>query len=66
MGLEKAIKYGKEKRKSFDGTNKAFSRMCRNHGGCDVCEGNRLFNTRKRLSRMEEQLEKEKDGSDPD
>lgn len=28
---------------------KAVAKSCRNHGGCPVCEGNRLYKNRKRL-----------------
>lgn len=47
MGLEKAIKYKKEKRKPYRG-GKAVSKSCRNHGGCDYCEEGRLHNSEKR------------------
>lgn len=47
MGLEKAIKYHKEKRKPFKGA-KAVSGPCRNHGGCKYCEEGRLHNSEKR------------------
>jgi hypothetical protein len=40
MGLEKAIKSGKEHRKPYSGS-KAFDCSCRNHGGCPWCEENR-------------------------
>jgi len=45
MGLEKAIKYGKEKRKSYRGA-KAVDRSCRNHGDCPYCANNRRHNKR--------------------
>lgn len=48
MSLEKAIKYGKEKRKPYRNA-KAVSKYCRNHGGCSWCEGNRLYKNRKRV-----------------
>lgn len=54
MSLNKAIAHGKEKRKPYTGS-KAFSHRCRNHGGCDFCEWNRLYQTNKELERMEEQ-----------
>ena len=54
MSLNKAIAHGKEKRKPYTG-NKAVARSCRNHGGCGVCEGNRLYQTKKEMERMEEQ-----------
>lgn len=40
MSLDKAIKYGKEKRKPYKGS-KIFDKSCRNHGGCPWCERNR-------------------------
>lgn len=53
MGLEKAIKYKKEKRKPYRGA-KAVDDHCRNHGGrrhsweCEYCKGNRLHNNKKK------------------
>lgn len=44
--LDKAIKYGKEKRKPYRGS-KACDKTCRNHGGCEWCTGNRLYKTKK-------------------
>lgn len=52
MGLEKAIQHGKEKRKPYTG-GKAVSLRCRNHGGCDWCLGNRMYQTKKELERCE-------------
>ena len=46
MGLEKAIKSGKEHRKPYRGA-KAIDSHCRNHGDCPWCEGNRLYKKRK-------------------
>lgn len=46
MSLDKAIKYGKEKRKPYHG-GKACDPMCRNHGGCTWCEGGRLHKHKK-------------------
>jgi hypothetical protein len=40
--LDKAIKYGKEKRKQYRGA-KAVDRSCRNHGDCSYCANNRQF-----------------------
>lgn len=40
MSLEKAIKYGKEKRKPYYKSGK-FDRNCRPHGGCSYCLENR-------------------------
>lgn len=42
MSLEKAIKFGKEKRKEYRGS-KQFDATCRNHAGCPACEENRLY-----------------------
>ena len=50
MSLDKAIKYGKEKRKQYYKYCKLVDPSCRNHGGCPWCEGNRSYNTRKRLA----------------
>lgn len=46
MGLEKAIKHGKEHRKSCYGA-KAVDQTYRNHGSCPWCMGNRLYHRRK-------------------
>lgn len=54
MSLYKAIEHGKEHRKQY-GTRRDFCKSvdlrCRNHGGCDWCLGNRLYNTKKRLEK---------------
>lgn len=42
MSLDKAIEYGKEKRKPYKGA-KAIDRTCRNHGSCEWCKRNRLY-----------------------
>ena len=55
MGLEKAIKSGKERRKEYHGA-KAVDSTCRNNGGCPHCESNRLHSSRKRLTAAEDQL----------
>lgn len=47
MSLNQAIKYKKEKRKSYYGA-KAISKQCRNNGSCNWCRGNRLFKNKKR------------------
>lgn len=46
MSLDKAIKYGKEKRKPYRG-GKACSSQCRNHGGCTWCRDGRLHKHKK-------------------
>lgn len=56
MGLEKAIKSGKEHRKPYRGS-KRFDWSCRNHNGCPWCEGNRLHSSKCREMAAEEQLE---------
>ena len=48
MALDKAISHGKEKRKPYKGGKAVFA-SCRNHGNCGWCEGNRLYNTQKKL-----------------
>lgn len=45
MGLDKAIKYGKEKRKPYRGS-KVYFCSCRNHGSCPWCERNRRYKFR--------------------
>lgn len=40
MSLDKAIKYGKEHRKPYTGSEAIFT-SCRHHGGCLWCEENR-------------------------
>jgi len=47
MSLDKSIASGKDHRKKFCGA-KAVDRMCRNHGGCSYCTGNRLYSTKKK------------------
>lgn len=42
MGLDKAIEHGKEKRKPYKGA-KAIDCTCRNHGSCEWCNGNRIY-----------------------
>lgn len=47
MSLDKAIQYGKERRKLYY-RSKAFDRSCRNHGGCPWCERNRKYKSKLR------------------
>lgn len=60
MGLEKAIKHGKEHRKPFGkgygNYPKSVDPACRNHGGCPVCEGNRTYSYRKMLERTDAEI----------
>lgn len=54
MGLEKAIKSGKEHRKEFlykQNYCKSVDKTCRNHGGCPWCKGNRT-NKNKNLDKI--------------
>lgn len=46
MSFDKAIEYGKEKRKPYRGA-KAIDCTCRNHGSCEWCKGNRLYQRNK-------------------
>jgi hypothetical protein len=62
MSLDKAIEFGKEKRKQFR-KSKAFDRTCRNHGKCPWCEGNRTFQARKEHFRIQS-LEKLEDSEE--
>ena len=42
MSLDKAIEHKKEKRKPYTSA-KAVACSCRNHGSCDWCKSNRLY-----------------------
>lgn len=48
MSLDKAVKHHKVKRKPYRKA-KAVSKLCRNHGACSWCEGNRTYKNRKRM-----------------
>lgn len=52
MSLDKAIKYGKEKRKLYVGS-KVYFASCRNHGSCPYCEANRTHKFRDKHPRDE-------------
>lgn len=52
MSLDKAIKHGKEHRKPYR-NGKLYDKQCRNHGGCEYCKGNRLYQTKKELERCD-------------
>lgn len=47
MSLDKAIVHNKEYRKPYTGA-KAVARSCRNHGSCDWCKTNRLYQRNKK------------------
>lgn len=51
MSLDKAIKYGKEKRKPYIGS-KAIDHTCRNHGSCEWCVRSRKYKNLKRAQKM--------------
>lgn len=53
--LDKAIEYGKEKRKRYYGC-KAIDPSCRNHGSCPWCKENRLYKNKKREQKMLDKL----------
>lgn len=55
MTLDKAIKYGKEKRKPYRGA-KAVDRSCCNHGNDDWSKSDRLYKNTKRLQRMDDKM----------
>lgn len=59
MGLEKAIKSGKEHRKEYRGAKSVCS-SCRNHGGCPWCEGNRTYKGRKLKEKIKSELKENK------
>jgi hypothetical protein len=55
MGLDKAIKYGKEKRKPYRKGKAAFG-SCRNHGSCPWCTNNRLYSYKKGLEEIHDKI----------
>lgn len=61
MSLDKAIEYGKEKRKQYHGAQ-AVDKTCRCGGTCGYCRGNRLYSTNKRLQEMKEKIDDYKKG----
>ena len=50
MSLDKAIKYGKEKRQEYRGS-KSFDVTCRNHNSCAVCTDNRLYSIKRDMEK---------------
>ena len=56
MSLDKAISHGKEHRRPYRG-NKAVDYTCRNHGGCDWCKNNRMYNEKRELEKMKYRLD---------
>ena len=55
MGLEKAIEHGKEHRKPYRGWER-FDTWCRNHGGCNWCEKNRLYQRNKEIEKANDKM----------
>lgn len=55
MSLNQSIAHGKEHRVPYRGS-KAIDRSCRNHGDCIWCLENRLYQARKWMEAMEDQL----------
>lgn len=56
MSLNKAIEHNKEHRKPYRGA-KAVDCTCRNHGTCDWCKENRLYQQLKEDERIKKELE---------
>ena len=56
MSLDKAIKYGKEKRKPYRKAQ-AIDKTCRNHCGCPHCAGNRKYKFRDKHPYSRDDLE---------
>ena len=61
MSLDKAIEYKKEHRKPYTGA-KAIDCSCRNHGDCEVCKGNRLYQYNRLKEAADQQEEEYYDG----
>lgn len=59
MALNKAIYYGKEKRKAYRKA-KAHDRSCRNHGTCSYCESNRTIRNQKLAAKAKELIQEVK------
>lgn len=58
MSLDKAIEHGKEKRRPYYGS-KAFDCSCRNHGTCEWCLSNRMYQRLKADEASRQALEEE-------
>lgn len=65
MSLDKSIASGKEHRKPYY-RSKRFDPMCRNHGGCPWCEGNRFHSTKVKEEDAKEQIKEYKQGEEED
>ena len=58
MGLEQAIKHGKEHRKEYHGPAR-YDAWCRNHNRCWICRRNRLHKKLRDEERGEEMIKEE-------
>ena len=58
MSFNKAITYGKEHRKPWIGKNRSknIDHTCRNHGTCEYCKHNRLYQYTKEKIKADESL----------
>lgn len=63
MSLNKAIEHGKEHRKQYTGA-KAIDCSCRNHGSCDWCKSNRLYQQLKAEEASRQALEEVEDDTE--
>lgn len=70
MSLDKAIKHGKEHRRSYAQRGKSgrFDVSCRPHGGgharpCPYCEGARLFHVKREDAEVKEQMAEDTTGA---
>jgi len=52
MSLDKAIRFGKEKRKE----KRCASSACWHHGSCSFCRNGRLYQLKKELAKVEEMI----------
>lgn len=59
MSLNKAIEHGKEYRKLYTG-GKSVDRTCQNHGSCEWCKENRLYQQNKADEASRQALEENK------
>lgn len=60
MAFDKAIRYGKTKRKPYRDSRR-FDSRCRNNGRCGYCRGNRLHSVRIRQESAQSQIETERE-----
>lgn len=63
MTLDKAIKYGKEKRQEYRKA-KAFDQSCRNHGNCPWCKSNRQYSDKRQRQAADDHIKEFGNGSD--